>query len=282
MKNTYIKCSFSDLESEAARLYMRDIMRLPQLSAEEEQELAKTIAEETDNRSRAAARERLVTGNLRFVVSTAKQYRGQTLTLLDLVQEGNIGMIRAAGSYTGQNGARFVTYARPFVHEAIRMALSEKDQMMSRTCRAMRHESLVRREQEHFLHRFERQPTALELSELTGLDERDVVSILYRTTTTRSTDQSDVEALHIADHVDPDAGKNVDLEQLRQTLHRSLRLLTPSERELMHLIYGLDGKGALTLQEAALRLDTAYSHVRKLHSTALRKLRQVAGLEVFR
>lgn len=293
MKNLNIACTFTDRESEAARIYLREIMHFPLTTKEEECELVKRIHEGDDT-----AVQRLVEGNLRFVVSVAKQYHGETLSLMDLVQEGNMGLMHAARHFGGENGASFITYAKPFVHEAIQLALSQKNEMVRRPLRTFRKESAVRQ----FVSRYEQehcqQPSAKEVAEATGMDEHDVVSILYRLTTFKSLDspsasgsrgdddeRSAEESLKIISHSMPTAVQTIDHKELAEALDEVLGQLNENERTLLQLYYGLGEREPTDMAEIASRLGIGLQWAYKLYDRALRNISNrpslLARLQVF-
>ena len=264
MKNINTARRFIDRDSVAAHAYLREIMRYPLLTADEERQLSKRIQQ-----GDRLALDRLVCANLRFVVSVANQYQGKTLTLMDLIDEGNIGLMRAAGTYGAQNEARFVTYASPFVHEAIQLALTEKDGMFNRGTKGFQHDTWVRQFVRHYEHEHEYPPSARDVSDGTGLPLHEVVSILYNTAEPKDIDDHDQTGGESIE-------QSIDHEDYCRQVNAYLSLLTPTERLIVEHQYGLNGRPQLELHKLALHIDLSYSQVRKLSSSAMKKMKELA------
>lgn len=268
MKDFNNACTFTDRESDAARIYLREIMHFPLLTAEEERELVKQ-RDEGDER----AAERLVQSNLRFVVSVAKQYHGKTLSLMDLIEEGNIGLMRAARLFKADKEVRFITFARHLINEDIKKALGEKDRMIGSLVKGVRHESEVRRFVGRYEQLYEHLPSAQEVVEATGLPREEVVTILYSTDSVKDLDTHDRTG-------GDEPQRFIDHEDDCQRVASFLSLLSPTERRVIEHQYGLNGRRELSLQETALEMDISYSRARKLSSAAMKRMRESEDLSI--
>lgn len=265
MKNTNTRRASSVHEPDAMHAYMREIKRYPLLTAEEERELSEHI-----QKGDRQALEKLICSNLRFVTWMARQFYPKTLTLMDLVEEGNIGLIHAASTYRYVEGARFASYAREHIRSAICLALSEKDSMLTRHDRGFRYDTQVRR----YVRQVEqcecRQPSAEEVAEATHLPLQDVVTILYSTTHTKDID--DVDACNDREAVE----QSIDHEDDCFRAAQYLSALDDEERLITEHLYGLGDRKQLDAKELATHLDIPYSRVRKVAATAMKKMAEMA------
>ncbi len=256
------------------RQYLKEIGQYPLLSMEEETELARRI-EAGD----AAAKERLIKCNLRLVVSIAKQYTRHSLSFSDLIQEGNMGLFRAAEKFDWRAGNRFSTYATWWIRQAITRAISDQ----GRTIRVPVHmsETICR------LNRCRRQleaengcePTTAELAMAMEMPEPKVAEILRMAQEPASlqTSVGDEEDSELGDFiadgtaVDPEesAIRNISVERL----HDVLETLTPREKKVIELRYGLGGGSPLTLEDVGSIFRVTRERVRQIEAKAIRKLR---------
>ena len=257
--------------------YLRDLGRLERVSPEEETELAARIRAGDE-----AAFKRLVEANLRFVVSVAKQYQGRGLDLMDLVNEGNIGLMRAASKFDPSRGFKFISYAVWWIRQQILQALSEQGRTIRLPLNQVGMINKVTRARIEFLQDNEREPTDAELSALLDIDPDKLDGFVLNDTRSLSLDfplgeeegQTLIDVL--PDTSVPPADRNLEMESLRSDLQSVMTVLNPRERRILELSYGL-GCQAKTMDEIGDDLDLTRERVRQLKMKAIRKLSKVRG-----
>ena len=258
------------------RDYLDEIGRLPLLSS-------RTLEEEVARRAATGdveARQRLVESNLRLVVWVAKRYVGRGMTLADLIQEGNLGLLRAAEKFDYRRGFRFATYATWWIRQAVTRALTEKGHPIRVPVRKVELLGKLARLQEQLAQHLRREPTVAELAEVLGTDGRHVDALLQAGVPPLSlernlTDQTDAT---VGDTVaDPGAGAGPEdalwRESVRAELGRALGSLTAREAEVIRLRFGLGGGTPQTLREIGARIGLTCERVRQIEAAAMRKLR---------
>ncbi len=265
---------------DAVRSYLRSIGKVPLLTAEEEVELAKRI-EKGDRK----ALERMVLANLRLVVSEARRYTGKGLDLLDLIQEGNIGLIRAAMKFDWRKGHRFSTYATWWIRQAIRRALSE----YSRTIRLPAHitEALHKLQvaKQRLQQQLNRLPTVDELASETGLEPSFVEEVLRTaqqpiSLETRVGEEGETELGELLPMEEAEIMAELAGEEARAVIKRVVRdVLTDRERRVIVMRFGLENGQPKTLDEIARALGISRERVRQIEGQALRKLRLAPDLK---
>ncbi len=286
------------------RTYLREIGRVPLLTKEEEVELAQRIEAgrqaahrlrtekklSPEERARLeelvragqAARERMATANLRLVVSIAKRYMYRGLSFLDLIQEGNIGLMRAIEKFDWRKGFKFSTYATWWIRQAITRAIADQ----ARTIRIPTHtmeavQELYRLRQE-YIREHGAPPTYEELAELLGTSVERVKKLEYALMATTSLekplseDEEETLGDFIPDESAPSPLKEALKAKLRENLAHALQDLEPREREILELRYGLKDGHPRTLKEVATQFDITRERVRQLELKALEKLKYPA------
>ena len=267
--------------TDALQLFLNEIRRYPLLSAEEEVELAKRI-EQGD----LEAKERMINSNLRLVVSIAKKYQGQELALLDLIQEGIFGLIRAAEKFDWRRGYKFSTYATFWIRQAIQRGLANR----ARTIRipvhiGQRERKMARAERE--LHaRLGRPPTDEEIARQADLtlEEIDEVRASARTVTSLDRPVGEEEDTRLGELMEgdqPPPEQEVEVSLTQEMLRRSIDELPDPERDVIRLRFGIDGDDPKPLRETGRRLGISAERVRQLEARALQQLatrRELEGL----
>ena len=249
--------------------YLREIARIEMVSQEEECELSERIKSGDDDAFR-----RLVEANLRFVVSVAKQYKNRGLELMDLVNEGNIGLMKAAIKFDPSRGFKFISYAVWWIRQQILQALSEQ----GRTIRIPLNQVNILNKIEHARREFrqenEREPSDAELSALLDitpekLAESDISTLSLDFPIGEADGQTLVDIL--PDNSLPSADNNLEVESLRNELQIAMAVLNGRERRVLELSFGL-GCPAMTLEEIGENLDLTRERVRQLKVKAINKL----------
>jgi RNA polymerase primary sigma factor len=268
--------------TDALQLFLNEIRRYPLLRAEEEVELSKRI-EQGD----LAAKERMINSNLRLVVSIAKKYQGQELSLLDLIQEGIFGLIRAAEKFDWRKGYKFSTYATFWIRQAIQRGIANK----ARTIRipvhiGQRERKIVRAERE-LAAKLGREPTDDEIAREAELPLDQVEEVREAARTVTSLDrpvgeEGDTALGDLLEGGAPPVDQEVELSLSEQLLRRTIEELPEPERDVIRLRYGIDGDDPQPLRETGRRLGLSAERVRQIESRALKRLAMRRELEALR
>ena len=262
------------------RMYLKEIGRVELLSQEEELELAKVMYDETlPDDVRKKAKDRLVEANLRLVVSIAKRYVGKGMFFLDLIQEGNLGLIKAVDKFDYEKGFKFSTYATWWIRQAINRAIADQ----ARTIRIPVHmvETIhkVSRYQRQLLQEYGREPTADELGEKMGMSSDKVREILKiaQEPVSLETPIGEEEDSHLGDFIPddetPTPADAASATMRREVIERQLRTLTPREEHVIKLRFGLYDGRCRTLEEVGKEFRITRERIRQIEAKALRKLR---------
>jgi RNA polymerase primary sigma factor len=271
-------------ESDAVMTYLREIGRVPMITHEREIELAQRI--EMGDRE---AMKQFILANLRLVVSIAKRYVGRGLTLLDLIQEGNIGLIRAVQRYDWRRGHRFSTHATWWIRQAISRAVADKGRTIRLPVYVNTALNRIRRERQRLLQELGREPTELELAEATGLDPIRMVELQAAPGAPVSLELpvGEDEEQELGDVLaDTESASPEDIattQTLKDEVQRVLEsVLTPRERLVLQLRFGLGNTQAHPLEQVGRELGITRERVRQIEAGALAKLRQPPVLDRLR
>lgn len=262
------------------RMYLKEIGRVPLLDSESELELAKVMTDETKSaEERQAAQDKLVVANLRLVVSIAKRYVGKGMFFLDLIQEGNLGLMKAVEKFDYTKGYKFSTYATWWIRQAINRAIADQ----ARTIRIPVHmvETIhkVNRYQRQMLQELGREATADEIGEKMGMSAEKVREIMKiaQEPVSLETPIGEEEDTHLGDFIpDDETPAPADAASqtiLREVLDRDLHTLTPREEHVIKLRFGLYDGRCRTLEEVGKEFDITRERIRQIEAKALRKLR---------
>lgn len=256
------------------KMYLKDIGKVPLLSADEEVALAKRMLEGDED-----AKRRLSEANLRLVVSVAKRYVGRGMLFLDLIQEGNLGLMKAVAKFDYTKGFKFSTYATWWIRQAIVRAIADQ----ARTIRIPVHmvETINRqvRAQRALLQELGREPTPEEIGEYMGIPAEKVVEIqkIAQDPVSLETPIGEEEDSHLMDFIEDTktiAPSDMAAQtMLREQLIASLHKLTPREEKVIRLRYGLDDGKQRTLEEVGKEFNVTRERIRQIEAKALRKLR---------
>jgi len=271
-------------ESDAVMTYLREIGRVPMITHEREIELAQRI--EKGDRE---AMKQFILANLRLVVSIAKRYVGRGLTLLDLIQEGNIGLIRAVQRYDWRRGHRFSTHATWWIRQAISRAVADKGRTIRLPVYVNTALNRIRRERQRLLQELGREPTEQELAEATGLDPLRMIELQSAPGAPVSLELpvGEDEEQELGDVLaDTESASPEDIattQTLKDEVQRVLEsVLTPRERLVLQLRFGLGNGQAHPLEQVGRELGITRERVRQIEAGALAKLRQPPVLERLR
>ncbi len=262
------------------RMYLKEIGRVPLLEPENELQLAKIMTDETKSAAeRQDAQDKLVVANLRLVVSIAKRYVGKGMFFLDLIQEGNLGLMKAVEKFDYTMGYKFSTYATWWIRQAINRAIADQ----ARTIRIPVHmvETIhkVNRYQRQMLQELGREATADEIGEKMGMSAEKVREIMKiaQEPVSLETPIGEEEDTHLGDFIpDDETPAPADAASqtiLREVLDRELHTLTPREEHVIKLRFGLYDGRCRTLEEVGKEFDITRERIRQIEAKALRKLR---------
>ena len=270
-------------QSDSLRLYLREIARIPLLSAASEVRLAE-LAEQGDR----DARNHLIEANLRLVVSIAKKYVGQGLSLEDLIGEGNIGLIRAVTKFDFRKGFRFSTYATWWIKQAITRAILEGTRVVRLPVYIMEEVMRVKRTIRHLYQELGREPTPESIAERLGMSGERVSELLIWAEKVFSLDAplSEEEENTLGDIIEDmrERGPSeiTDQQLLREEIRKVLGQLTLRERQVIELRFGLVDDHDHTLEEVGKKLKVTRERVRQIEERAIRKLRHPAASRILK
>ncbi len=285
MRQLKIAHKITSRESFALDRYLMEISKIPLLTPEREVELAKRIRQGDED-----ALHELTQANLRFVVSVAKQYQNQGLSLADLINEGNIGLIKAAHRFDETRGFKFISYAVWWIRQSILQAIVENSRIVRMPLSRVSAYNRVHDAYSSFVQTFEREPTEEELAELLNMSIKEVQTILAAGNRHVSFDAplptaDDGEAT-LLDVFTPENDLNPEMElmteSLREEIAQGLASLSPREVEVISAFYGLNGKKALSLEEIADAFGLSRERVRQIKERAIRRLRKAYNRNALR
>ena len=260
------------------RMYLKEIGKIPLLTPEEELEVAKDLVSE-DEKAREAARKRMSEANLRLVVSIAKRYVGRGMQLLDLIQEGNLGLMKAVEKFDYTKGYKFSTYATWWIRQSITRAIADQARTIRIPVHMVETINKVLRTSHSMVQSLGREPTTQEIAAELHMDVQKVEEILKiaQEPVSLETPIGEEDDSHLGDFIqDDDASQPAEEASytlLREQLEEVLKTLTPREEEVLRMRFGLiDGKPH-TLEEVGKKFDVTRERIRQIESKALRKLR---------
>ena len=275
MRQLKISKSITNRELGSLDKYLADIAREDMVSAEEEVILAQKIKAGDEE-----ALERLVRANLRFVVSVAKQYQNQGISLPDLINEGNLGLIKAAQRFDETKGFKFISYAVWWIRQSILQAVAEQSRLVRLPLNQVGNLTKIKKTSSRLEQLYHRQPTIKEIADELDLPEDKVVAAFRMNTKQISMDApiGDDEDMSLIDTIIPEGVSDTD-DTISRTydtaeIRRSMMILTDKEREIVNLYFGIDVSHNYTLEEIAYRLDLTRERVRQIKDKALKKLKQ--------
>ena len=283
MRQLKISKQITNRESQSLDKYLQEIGRVPLLSADEEVELSKKI-----RMGDRAAFERLTKANLRFVVSVAKQYQNQGLSLSDLINEGNLGLIKSAQRFDEKRGFKFISYAVWWIRQSILQALAEQARIVRLPLNRISSLSKISRTFSRLEQKYEREPTVEELAQFLEVDPEEVRGALKVAGRHISVDAPFLqgEENSLLDVLESDVEKKPDSELMNDSLckeiQRSLAVLTPRERDVLCYYFGLNNTEILTLEEIGARFGLTRERVRQVKEKGIKKLKSAVSSETLK
>ena len=267
--------ALSDISlDDPVKMYLKDIGEVPLLSADDEIELARRIQDGDEE-----AKKKLSEANLRLVVSIAKRYVGRGMLFLDLIQEGNIGLMKAVEKFDYQKGFKFSTYATWWIRQAITRAIADQARTIRIPVHMVETINKLTRVSRILLQQLGREPTPAEIAAEMGVSEERVREIqkIAQDPVSLETPIGEEEDSHLGDFIEDDRAvtpsDSVSTAMLKETLLSVLNSLTPREEKVLRLRYGVDDGRPRTLEEVGKEFNVTRERIRQIEAKALRKLR---------
>ncbi|SEM98691.1 RNA polymerase primary sigma factor [Prevotella sp. ne3005] len=282
MRQLKITKSITNRESAALEKYLQEIGKEEMISAEEEVELAQRIRHGDQK-----ALERLTKANLRFVVSVAKQYQNQGITLPDLINEGNLGLLKAAERFDETRGFKFISYAVWWIRQSILQAISEQSRIVRLPLNQVGSVNKIAHEINRFEQEFERKPSLDEIAEKIDLPEEKIDEAMNINGHHISVDAPFVEGEDnslldvMANENSPMADSSLVEESLRAEIQNALNILNERERNVIEASYGIN-RPELTLEEIGAKFGLTRERVRQIKEKAIRKLRSCSKNKILK
>jgi RNA polymerase primary sigma factor len=276
MRQLKITKQVTNRETKSLNTYLQDVSRIDMITAEEEVELAQRIRN-GDQR----ALDKLTRSNLRFVISVAKQYQNQGLSLPDLINEGNVGLVKAAQRFDETRGFKFISYAVWWIRQSILQALAEQSRVVRLPLNKIGDINKIRKASIHLEQIHERPPSAEEIAIELDMTISSVKQSLKNANRSLSMDAPFQEGENdnnlydiLSSSKSPNPDKELMHESLKIEINRALDTLSPREGDVVKLNFGLSGQPPMTLQEIGDTFDLSRERVRQIREKAIRRLRQ--------
>ena len=279
MRQLKITKQVTNRETASLDKYLQEIGKVDLITAEEEVELAKKI-----KKGDASALEKLTKANLRFVVSVSKQYQNQGLSLPDLINEGNLGLIKAAQRFDETRGFKFISYAVWWIRQSILQALAEQSRIVRLPLNKIGALNKINKAFAKLEQSFEREPSADEIADILQLTEIEVKESMRNAgrhvsmdAPLMNTDENSSSMYDVMEEKDaPNPIGGLITESLRREIERALSTLTGREADVVRLYFGLNGSQAMTLEEIGERFDLTRERVRQIKEKAIRRLKHTS------
>lgn len=277
MRQLKITKQVTNRDTQSLDKYLHEIGKEDLISAEEEVELARKI-----RKGDTQALDRLIRANLRFVVSVSKQYQNQGLSLPDLINEGNLGLIKAAQRFDETRGFKFISYAVWWIRQSILQALAEQARIVRLPLNKIGSINKINKTLSRLEQEFEREPTADEIARTLEIQPEEVKKALMSSSRHISMDaplQQDEEGSMyevIPNKDGPLPDKNLITDSLRKEIERTLTTLSQREADILRLYFGLNGAPPHTLEEIGEKFELTRERVRQIKEKAIRKLKQTS------
>ena len=277
--------SDSSNTSNAMKMYLKEIEEYPMLSAKEEVELAKAIIDSSEE-----AKEKFINANYRLVVSIAKRYRKESVDMLDLIQAGNIGLIKAVEKYDYKKGFKFSTYATWWIKQSITRYIDDCENTIRIPVHLHQRINFVKRKKQELANVLQREPSMEELAEVCELEVDKVLDILKRdknivsldTPIKEDEDSSLVEFIPSDAHFGDVVIHEVEQNNLREKIDEVLTDLSDQEQQVLRMRFGLDDDTPKTLEEIGKVFGVTRERIRQIEAKAIRKLRHPSRLKLLK
>jgi RNA polymerase primary sigma factor len=283
MRQLKISKQVTNRETASLDKYLQEIGRVDLITADEEVLLAQKI-KQGDQR----ALEKLTKANLRFVVSVAKQYQDQGLSLPDLINEGNLGLIKAAQRFDETRGFKFISYAVWWIRQSILQALAEQSRIVRLPLNKIGAINKINKTYNALEQEFERAPNPDEIADKLDISEKEVKESLKNSgrhismdaPLVQDEDTNMYDVIRENDTPTPETGLLYD--SLRKEINRAISTLTPREADVVKLYYGLDGAHPMTLEEIGEKFDLTRERVRQIKEKAIRRLKHTSRSKILK
>ena len=277
-----LNASYDDIADDSVKLYLREIGKIPLLSAEEEFELAQKVIHGNE-KEKKRARDEMAESNMRLVVSIAKRYSGRGLDLLDLIQEGNTGLLRAVEKFDPDKGFKFSTYATWWIRQAITRAIADQARTIRIPVHMVETINKVLRTQRRLTQDLNREPSVQEIADAMGMEpdrieyvmkiKQDIASLDASVGRDGDDDDSSLgDFVEDEDRVSPEDSAATQL--LKEQIASILSTLTDRERKIIKMRFGIGGGKSHTLEEVGAEFSVTRERIRQIEAKALAKLRK--------
>jgi RNA polymerase primary sigma factor len=283
MRQLKITKQVTNRETASLDKYLQEIGKVELITAEEEVELARKIKAGDE-----MALEKLTKANLRFVVSVSKQYQNQGLSLPDLINEGNLGLIKAAQRFDETRGFKFISYAVWWIRQSILQALAEQSRIVRLPLNKIGSINKINKAYAHLEQQYERTPNAEEIANLLEISENEVKESMKNSgrhvsmdaPLIQDEDTTMYDVIRNDENITPETGLLYD--SLRTEISRAISTLTPREADVVRLYFGLDGNHPLTLEEIGEKFDLTRERVRQIKEKAIRRLKHTSRSKILK
>ena len=269
--------------SDPVRMYLKEIGKIPLLTPEEEQEIAKRMAQGDEE-----AKKRMIEANLRLVVSIAKRYVGRGMQFLDLIQEGNLGLLKAVEKFDYTKGYKFSTYATWWIRQATTRAVADQARTIRIPVHMVETINKVSRTSRSLVQELGRDPTSGEISKRLGIPEDKVAEVMKiaQEPVSLETPVGEEDDSHLGDFIQDNEAKepaeSASYNMLREQLNQVMQTLTPREAKVLRLRFGMEDGRAHTLEEVGNEFHVTRERVRQIEAKALRKLRHPSRSKILK
>ncbi len=283
MRQLKITKQVTNRETASLDKYLQEIGKVELITAEEEVALAQRIKQGDQ-----VALEKLTKSNLRFVVSVSKQYQNQGLSLPDLINEGNLGLIKAAQRFDETRGFKFISYAVWWIRQSILQALAEQSRIVRLPLNKIGSINKINKAYAKLEQEYERKPNPEEIADMLEIPEDEVKEsqknssrhVSMDAPLVQDEDTTMYDVLRNDDGPTPETGLIYD--SLRKEINRAISTLTPREADVIRLYFGLDGKHPMTLEEIGERFDLTRERVRQIKEKAIRRLKHTSRSKILK